>query len=312
MLKNLIIRDLSIAGNVFILPVYNASNSVIWYQVLDPRTLRIVANKYWEVVRYLQVRWGNVIYFNPDELFHFKDMVDHDNEVLWISKIETLVFDILSDKESGRSNYAFFKNNAIPSTIITLDNELSPEEINIALAQLKKQFSGWENKHRISASSGIKDVKVLGNSIKDMEFVALRWFTTERICASMWVPKTILWYSDNVNYSTSDNHYRKYIKNTIYPLSYSVEYIFNKLISIIDPNIKFEFIPDEDYDFLGKISTYEKLISIWLMTVNEARIELWRDPYIDDIANQPIIKSWYTLIQDIWISNIQEVPPNQI
>jgi hypothetical protein len=29
MLKNLIIRDLSIAGNVFILPVYNASNSVI-------------------------------------------------------------------------------------------------------------------------------------------------------------------------------------------------------------------------------------------------------------------------------------------
>jgi hypothetical protein len=55
--------------------------------------------------------------------------------------VETLVYDILSDKESGRSNYSFFKNNAIPSTLITLDNELDEEEIKIALQQLKKQFS---------------------------------------------------------------------------------------------------------------------------------------------------------------------------
>jgi len=68
-------------------------------------------------------------------------MLDPDNETLGISKIETLVYDIMSDKESGRSNYAFFKNNAIPSTLITLDNDLDETEMKNAIATLKKQFT---------------------------------------------------------------------------------------------------------------------------------------------------------------------------
>jgi len=47
----------------------------------------------------------------------------------------------MSDKESGRSNYAFFKNNAIPSTLITLDNDLDENEIKQAMSTLKKQFT---------------------------------------------------------------------------------------------------------------------------------------------------------------------------
>jgi phage portal protein BeeE len=59
-----------------------------------------------------------------------------------ISKIETLCYDIMADKEAGRSNYSFFKNNAIPSTIIYLDNDMDEAEQKIALEQLKNQFSG--------------------------------------------------------------------------------------------------------------------------------------------------------------------------
>jgi len=79
--------------------------------------------------------------FQPDELYHFKDMLDPDNEVQGISKVETLTYDIMSDKESGRSNYAFFKNNAIPSTLITLENDLDENEIKKAIQTLKEQFS---------------------------------------------------------------------------------------------------------------------------------------------------------------------------
>jgi len=47
----------------------------------------------------------------------------------------------MADKESGRSNYSFFKNNAIPSTLITLDNDLDENEMKNAIATLKKQFT---------------------------------------------------------------------------------------------------------------------------------------------------------------------------
>lgn len=295
--KALIIRDLQISWNVFIIPVKSLSNKLLWFQILDPRTMRVIANKFGEVIKYIQIKWWTQITFEPWEIYHFKDILDQDNEIFWISKIETLVYSILSDKESERSNYAFFKNNAIPSTIITLDNELDENELKIALSQLQKQFSGWENKHRVSASTWIKDVKVIWNTIKDMEFLWLRGFTTERICAAVWVPKTILGYSEHINYSTSDNQYRKYIENTINPLNQTIENIISVLIS--EFNISFEFIKNNDYDLKEKIERYEKLVNIGVMTINEVRFELWYNEYIEENANKPFIKNWYTLIEDI-------------
>jgi hypothetical protein len=48
----------------------------------------------------------------------------------------------MQDNEASKSNYAFFKNNAIPSTLVMLDNELDETEIENAIKQLKDQFSG--------------------------------------------------------------------------------------------------------------------------------------------------------------------------
>lgn len=303
-LKSKIIRDLQIAWNVFILNILNASSQIIWFQVLDPRTIRIVANEYGEVIKYLQVVRWKTLPFDPEEILHFKDMIDPDNEVMGISKIETLCYDIMADKEAGRSNYSFFKNNTIPNTIIYLDNELSQEEQQIALEQLKNQFSGWENRHKVSASSWIKDVKIIAQSFKDMEFIALRNFTTERICVAMWVPKTVIGYSDNVNYSTSDNQYRTFIENTILPLENQLEHIFITLISQIESWINLEFINQHNFDLKDKVERNEKLVLSWIKTINEARKDLWLTENENEYANELIIKQWNELLQDIWMNNI--------
>jgi len=303
--KGLIIRDLQVAWNVFILPIKNALWVTIWFQVIDPRTIRVVANKYGEVIKYIQTRWWNVQEFWPNEIFHFKDMLDPDNETLGISKIETLVYDIMSDKESGRSNYAFFKNNAIPSTLITLDNDLDETEMKNAIATLKKQFTWWNNRHKVSASTWIKDVKQLSWWIKDMEFTVLRGFTTERICSALWVPKTILGYSDGVNYSTSDNQYRKYIENTIRPLQTQLENILNVLIKSINKDITIEFLDSNQFDFSQKIVDYEKLLWMGAVTANEIREEFWFEKMDDENADKHIIKQWYELLEDIWINEIE-------
>lgn len=305
-LISLIVRDLQLAGNNFQIDVKNPSWQIIWFQNIDPRTMQIVADEHGTVMAYRQVVNASVAMFWADEVVHSIDSIDPDNEVWWISKIETLVLDVLSDKEATQSNYSFFKNNAIPSTIITLDNDLSENEIKIALEQLKNQFSGWNNNHKVSASNGIKDIKVIWSSIKDMEFASLRGLTTEKVTAAMWVPKTILWYSDGVNYSTSDNQYRKYIENTIRPLQKKVEEILNRLIARIDPSVKLEFIDNFAFDLDSKIDRSIKLFEHGALTVNELREISWEEPFDNEMADTPLIRQWFEILEDVWVNEIQE------
>lgn len=310
--KSQIIRDLIIWGNVYIVKVPNPLGTTAGYQLLDPRTIRIIANKHGEVLKYIQVSsGGNSQNFTADEVYQYKDSIDHDNEVFGISKVETLVYDILWDEEAGKSNYSFFKNNAIPSSVIILDNELDENEINLAMDSLKKNFSGGENRHRISANTGIKDIKVLGNTMKDMEFTVLRGFTTEKICSAMGVPKTVLWYSDNVNYSTSDNQYRKFIENTIRPLSKKVENIINELIGDDFPWYYIKFIDNNEYDLQEKIERFWNLLDRGMITINEARTELGREPLDSPYADVALIKQGYEPLDDVWLNNTLEPDAEQ-
>lgn len=98
--------------------------------------------------------------------------------------MEGLIVDVLADTEAGLSNYYFFKNNAVPSQIIVLDDNMSDKEKKFAVEQFKNQFSGGKNAHKISAVTGVKDIKKLQESIKDMEFDTLRGFTTNKVCAT--------------------------------------------------------------------------------------------------------------------------------
>ncbi len=127
----------------------------------------------------------------------------------------------------------------------------------------------------------------------------------------MWVPKTILWYSDWVNYSTSDNQYRKYIENTIRPLQNQLQFIFNVLIYSINPNIKLEFLDLNQFDYSQKIVDMEKLIWIWAITINEVREEIGLEKFDNEEADKNIIKQWFELLEDIWVNEVtplDEVP----
>jgi len=97
-LISLIIRDLQLAWNDFLVDVVNPSNAIIGWQNLDPRTMQIIADAHWSVLWYRQTVWAWIALFRPEEMTHSIDAVDPDNEVWWISKIETLTLDILSDK----------------------------------------------------------------------------------------------------------------------------------------------------------------------------------------------------------------------
>jgi hypothetical protein len=67
---------------------------------------------------------------------------DPDNQNYGMSVYESVVFDAMSDFEASRRNYYFFKNNAAPSVILTLSDDIENEdEMKEAISQFKKKFS---------------------------------------------------------------------------------------------------------------------------------------------------------------------------
>lgn len=105
----------------------------------------------------------------------------------------------------------------------------------------------------------------------------------------MSVPKTLLGYSDQVNYSTSDNQYRKFIENTIRPMEQDFAEIFSKILQRrFKQNIRFIFLDHHLVDRNEKIDQAIKLVGSGLYTIDEARehigIEPYGDPGVSDVA----------------------------
>ncbi len=311
--RSTIIRDLWIGGNAYIVPIVNPFGQMIDVQILDPRTVYVIADKYGEVLGYVQKssKW-ELVPFAVWELYHLVDTRDHDNEIIGMSRVETLIYDVMGDDEASKSNYAFFKNNAIPNTLIILDDDISDDSLKTAVAQLKEQFAGGANRHKISANRGIKDIKQLSNSMKDMEFLEMRKFTIEKICTAMSVPKVILGYHDGVNFSNSDSMYRTFIEDTVRPLEVLLSKFLTEIIraEFKVENIELKFVDNRDFDRKDKIDEAEKLIGLWLMTLNEGRTRLGEEKYDWDWADRPLIKKWYEFAEDVGTGEL--LPENQL
>lgn len=300
-LKSDIIRDLVVWGSAFVLAVKNPFGQVVELQTLDPRSVKIIANKYGEVIKYIQRVWMEVQEYEPEEIYQLTEIKDPDNEILGLSKIETLLYDVMWDDEAMKSNYAFFKNNAIPNTILILEDNMTDEEYSSAMKQFKTQFSGGINRHKVSTNTGIKDIRTIGQSHKDMEFIAQRQFTTEKVCSALGVPKTLLGYHNEVNFSTSDNGYRIFIEETIRPLEDLLAGFFTNILrnEFGDEEIRFYFIDDRDFDRTAKIDEYIKMLNNGLITIDEIRTEMGYEVFWIEATQKPIIKQGFEFVEDI-------------
>ena len=304
--KNLFVVHSNISWNVFILKLRNIQGTIIWLQILDTRTMKIIYDDYWNILHYEQsVKW-NTNQFPKEDIYHYKKDIDVNNPTMWLSSLEWVVYDILADKEAALSNYNFFKNSAIPSSIIKFKEWISEEEIKIVMEQLKANFSWWWNKHKIGAMTWIDWIERLQQSFKDMEFLLLREFTTERICTSLWVPKIRLNKVD-VKYSNYKEIYQSYIEGTIRPEEQDFANVINNIFKeIFKWELTFEYHDKHIIDEDAKLNRYILEVNNWLKTINEIRQEMWVDIYEVEEADQPIIPLWKTLLEDVGISWLQE------
>lgn len=152
--------------------------------------------------------------YKPSEIFYIRRERSTRNPANGRSKLEGVVWDSMTDLEAMKSNYFFFENDSVPRALISLDPEADwdDEDTIAAGRQIKKDLTGSENRHKSILSTLVKDVKMLTMSNKDIEFISQRKLTTDKVCAVFGVPKTILGYTENVNYANAQEQYQKYIE----------------------------------------------------------------------------------------------------
>jgi capsid portal protein len=146
--------------------------------------------------------------------------------------------------------------------------------------------------------------------MKDMEFMDMRKFTTDKVCTAMSVPKTILGYHDGVNFSNAESMYRIFIEETIRPLEILIAQFFSGMIQTeFNTDLSFKFVDNRNFDREEKITEATKLIDSGLMTINEARDLLGMERFdgVDNV-DSPIIKNGYTSVDDLGLSYLPVTP----
>lgn len=298
-----IVRDVLVSWNAYIVKLRNESWKLIWLETVDPRTIRVRATPTGEITGYEQNINGKVVYrYEASDVVNCFDESDPDNQLFWLSVLESLLYETLADQESAISNYYYFKNNAMPSRLLIAKEWASQTELETTVDSLRKNFAGWKNKHKIGIVQGIEKIEQIQDSMADMQFLALRTFTTERVCVAFDVPKIILWYTDGVNYSNHEWQYKKFIQNTITGRENNLSEWITEALEL--EWIEFHFRPlkfDMDNE---TIQAMEIKIRNWLITPNEARVEMWYEMIDVQEANELLVSKNYDRLQDIWLSMI--------
>ena len=296
-LKKRLIRDLSVTGNAYLLVQKNDSGKVIGLQVVDPRTLRVVTDKYGEIVKWLQVVNAQSLTFEPEEILHLKTTDDPNSPVYGLSALEPVVFEVRTDLAAMVSNYSFFQNDAQPGAMYILEDTVGEGDREAIINQLREELRGSENRHKSVILAGVKEIKTIGINQKDMEFHTLRKFTTEKVCSVFGVPKSILNYTEDVNLANGQEQTAKFWQGTIEPLENDFETFINKIvlpaIGVTDIALKFNERKFENKEYNENSSRLD--VAMGVMTINEARKMRGLEPYEENIegvyVNKPILYS---------------------
>lgn len=321
-LKTSVIQSVSISGNAYLLVVRAASGSgnVLGFDIIDPRTIDVVTDKYGNIFKWIQRVKGLAQEYAAEDVLHFKETDDPNSPVFGLSALEPIIWETRTDLSAMISNYAFFTNDATPGAQYILEDGLTDEQKNKVIEDIKNQLKGPENRNKSIAVAGVKEIKTLQISQKDMEFNLLRKFTTEKICAAFGVPKAILNYTDGVNYSNGENQDKKFWEGTIEPKqSLWEEFLNNRVVPTIlgstTAEVKIEFkcktFEDQQWDEASTRADQAQGV----LTLNEVREKRGYAPLdaskFGDYVDAPLLFSGMAVkpVEDIGIDMLPDGTP---
>ena len=309
--KKELFKQYLISWELYIVDTRTLNEDLAWFQIMDSRSMQKRYNAEWDIIWFTQ--WNNrgqSRNYTREEVAFYKFENDTTNENDGMGQLTWIVRDALGDIEWAKKNYYVIDNDSMPGWMIMLNDWLSVEEQQNAIDQFRRQHKGSENSNKLMVSGGVKDIKSLYITNKDMDWINQRKLTTNKVSAAMWVPKNILWYVDDVNLANGKELRKEYIEWTIRPLEKDFEFILNSLLAKFDPLNAQRYTLQADGETLEEQAEIEvrqrEDVRLWLLTIDETRIQRGQEPFNTDQSKNPIITSNMIMLEDM----IQSQPIN--
>jgi len=283
------IRDLDVAGNAYWQIVKSKTGEVMGLKIVDPRTMIVVADKFGNVLHYKQRVGGNEdIQFEKDEIIHIVLDYSTYNPLLGASPIEAIVWDAKSELAAGMSNWVFYENNAVPSHLMIVEEELSPDQWQELKRNMDQQYKGAKNRFKTGIIPFVKDIKTITPSQKEMQYIQSRQFNTSKVVVAFGVDKFLLGYTEKVQRGNADVIKAMFYEDTIRPLEILLEQVVNnKLLPLLGfTDFLFKVNPS-NYD--NEDVVYKRTrddVQAGIMTINEAREARGLDPSENELADE--------------------------
>lgn len=261
----------------------------IW-QYLRPDLISVIPSKenFISHYNYKVPGRGETIRFEVDEIIQFK-RPNPFNPYRGISPVKAGEWAIGTDNQAAEYNWRFFGNNARPDYVIKFDDGIDSDQAKLLRTQWENAHQGNKNAHRVAILSK-GDVKNIGLSQKDMDFLAQREFSRDEILAMFKVPKALL-DPQEINYASAQVAKNIFAEQVIIP---EMKRFINTLNEFLLPHFNddrlfFDFdSPLEDNpDVLLK--RYEVLSKVGAISPNEIRQMEGLEPFEggDDIKPIP-------------------------
>lgn len=232
------------------------------------------------------------ITLNPWEVLFLKTLNPY-NPHRGAGVVEAAAITLDTLKFSENFNLNFFKNSAVPYSILYTDQTLKKDTLERLKNNWDKNYRGFDNAYKTAIlEQGLKLDK-LQTGQKDMDFLEQQKFMRDKLMAMYKTNPVILGVIENANRASADSSEYVFMKHCIRPkMRLLTEYLNEYLVPLFDPmgkeGIFLDFVDPVKEDRTQEIHQWSVAVDKW-MTKNEIR-ERDNLPPIDggDEIYQPI------------------------
>ena len=250
------------------------NNWEIW--PLRPDRVRILPDKQKYVKGYVYFGMMGKVAYTPEEIIwirYFNPL----EEYAGLSPMAPLRLSADMGLDALKFNRNFFKNSAQPDVVFTTEEAMTDEEVADFYERWEARYKGPDNAHRPAIASFIKDIKTLGLSQREMEFVqGLRW-GLEDVSRVYGVPLPLLSDLQRATFANINTAEKLFWRNTMIPeMKFLEEQLNEKLLPRLGyPELRVEFdlstIEALQEDEAARVARESQLLDRGVLTVNEVR-----------------------------------------
>jgi HK97 family phage portal protein len=262
-----VVTCMDLKGNAYILQDERLSKGVpLYLWLLNPERVDIAKDRNTgEFVGYWLKHAGrDTEFLEPERMIHFRTFNPWD-DLLGLSPLDVARLTYETEWEAIQYNRNFFANDATPGLAFVSEQRLP----DVYRQQLQKELidrrKGTQHAHGAVLLEGGMDVKVVGLSQKDIQFLEQRKFNREEVCMIYKVPKAEVELYEDMNYATALSADRSFWKKTLIPIGVSVTAKLNRaFLGRFDLTAKFDWhaVDALNSELLEKVVAADKLVNM--------------------------------------------------